>query len=123
MGQTAPNAPGTVWIMPERQTSPLPTIRQYPVPVPVVSERDALRDYLIRYAVVESVDNQGDACPHCQELASYVTCNIYATTWTGEDATAQSCNRCALAVVDEHLDVDPSFVVTIERAQPARVSA
>lgn len=76
--------------------------------------RVPLRDYYLRYVVVHSVVNHGEECTHCGLLGQTVECNIHATDMSGQPLYEESCLRCALAVVDRHLDVDPSFTITVE---------
>ena len=85
------------------------------ITLPQVSDRHPVREYLIRYVVVGRVDNQGEACAHC-DTGHPVECNIYVTpNVPGSDTYAVSCTHCALHVVDGVLDTDPAHVVTIER--------
>ncbi len=84
------------------------------VTLPKVSDRVPVREYLVRYVVVDEVDGMGGDCQNC--LNEDVNCNIYITSnERGGDTYAQSCLGCSLYVVDNDLDTDPAHVVTIER--------
>ena len=86
------------------------------VVVPQVSDRDPIREYLIRYVLVSEVDGEGEECEHCDSVPSFpIGCNIHATSLDGGDEYTQSCINCVLSVVDQVLDTDPAHVVTIER--------
>lgn len=73
------------------------------------------RGYLVRYALVNEVDNEGGQCVHCSLIGADITCNVYVTDMEGEQRNAETCDECALPVVDDVLDTDPSCVVLIER--------
>lgn len=75
----------------------------------------ALREYVMRYRIVPSVDGQGDTCEHCQE--DTVQANVYVRLMSGYDEMERTCTACVLPVIDGHLDTDPSYIVTVERPQ------
>lgn len=76
--------------------------------------RVPLRDYYLRYAVVQEVDNAGTPCTHCQLIGNDVEVNIHATDMDGNPLYEESCLQCVLMLVDRVLDVDPSFTITVE---------
>jgi hypothetical protein len=76
-----------------------------------------LREYFVRYAVYESVSNQGEQCTHCQVTAQTVECNVHATDMDGRPLYEESCLGCVPLLVDRVLDVDPSFTITVEMAE------
>ena len=76
--------------------------------------RVPLRDYYLRYAVVQEVDNAGTPCVHCQTIGNDVEVNVHATDTDGHQLYEESCLGCVLSLVDRFLDVDPSFTVTLE---------
>lgn len=76
--------------------------------------RVPLRDYYLRYVVVETVTGQGDVCEHCQLIGQKVECDIYATDMDGQALHEESCLACVLTLVDRVLDVDPSHTITVE---------
>ena len=91
-----------------------------------LSPRDGqiLRDYTIRYMVVEEVDNEGDECGYCADLFAdqeplSITHQVYAVPHASYESqtTWGTCVRCALPSIDEVEDIDPSFTVLIEKVQ------
>jgi hypothetical protein len=111
-GSVSVNRPGLNPLAgPKRSTTGART-----VVIPQASDRDPVRAYRIRYALVTEVDGRGSPCEYCSlKPVMPVECNIYATSLDGGDEYAQSCLSCALPVVDQVLDTDPAHVVTIER--------
>lgn len=90
---------------------------RHPFQTVTVPKTDApvLRDYLIRYAIVESVDNQGADCRWCALEGHTVDCTVYVHDMDGNPQTAETCTACALVVVDQEIDTDPARLVLIER--------
>lgn len=76
--------------------------------------RVPVRDYYLRYAVVQEVDNAGSPCTHCQTIGNDVEANIHATDTDGKPLYEESCLCCVLSLVDRFMDVDPAFTVTVE---------
>lgn len=86
------------------------------ITLPKVSDREPVRDYLVRYVLVGEVDGLGEVCDYCP-VGRKINCNVYVTPNSPDsDTYAQCCEECALHVVDGVLDTDPAHVVTIERA-------
>lgn len=75
----------------------------------------ALREYTVRYRLVEFVDGQGDACEHCQAATVYA--NTYLRTLDGDEITFHSCRLCVFQAIDGTYDTDPSYIVTVETPQ------
>lgn len=77
-----------------------------------------LREYSIKFVIVDRVDNQGVTCCYCSG-ANTITTNIYATVTTDNGRTEESawgtCSTCAIYSIDNVEDVDPSHIITIER--------
>lgn len=81
-----------------------------------------LREYSIKFAAVDRVDNQGVDCGYCTDVYPHpITCNIYATSTTdngrAEDNVWSTCEACALRSIDQVEDVDPAYTITIERVK------
>lgn len=78
-----------------------------------------IREYTIKFAIVDRVDNQDVVCGYC--LQRPITSNIYATVATDGGRTKESawstCGPCEIHSIDGVEDVDPSHTITIERAQ------
>lgn len=86
------------------------------------SNGQILRDYTVRYMVVEEVDNEGADCEYCAEIyddgdTGVVTHQVYAVPFASYECqtTWGTCVRCALGSVDQVEDIDPSFTVLIEK--------
>lgn len=90
------------------QTCPYPDMK------PVV-----LRDYLVQYRMVETVDNQGQSCGYCEERP--IICNVYATTNTlwghVEQQCWSTCDTCVIHSIDGVEDVATEYLIIVERAQ------
>lgn len=80
-----------------------------------------LREYSIKLAIVDSVDNEGEPCGYCSG-ANEITTNIYATVFSErnfgapEESAWSACTPCTMYSIDQVEDVDPSHTITIERA-------
>lgn len=78
-----------------------------------------IREYSIKFVIVDRVDSQGVSCGYCQTDA--ITSNIYATVSTESGRTEESawstCVSCEIRSIDEVEDVDPAYTITIERVK------
>lgn len=78
-----------------------------------------LREYSIKFVIVDRVDNQGVACGYCMQHG--ITANIYAKLSRDNGAVEEnnwsSCSSCILPSIDQVEDVDPAYTITIERVQ------
>ena len=76
-----------------------------------------LREYSIKLAIVDRVDNEGVICGYCQ--TNTITTNVYATVTTesgrAEESAWSTCTTCTVYSLDQVEDVDPSHTITIER--------
>jgi len=79
------------------------------------AQRTAVRDYLIRYAVVPEVDNEGQQCEKCELKGARVECNLYAYDFEGTELHADCCSECVFPMIDEVWDTDPARIVLVER--------
>lgn len=79
-----------------------------------------LREYSIKFVIVDRVDNQGIPCGYCSGHGT-ITANIYAKLSRDNGAVEENnwstCNACILTSIDEVEDVDPAHTITIERVQ------
>lgn len=82
---------------------------------PFTQGNSMLREYTVRYRVVESVDGQGDACEYCQAASVYA--NTYLRDMDGDEITFGSCRLCVFPTIDGTYDTDPSYIVTVEMPQ------
>lgn len=77
-----------------------------------------LREYSLKLAIVDRVDNQGEVCGYC--TTNLITTNISATVNTESGRTEESawstCTPCTVYSIDKVEDVDPAHTITIERA-------
>ncbi len=89
------------------------------VTVPLVQPR--IRDYLIRLAIVDEVDNEGEQCQVCELRGARIECNVYARDMDGNPLYGDVCTECVLPMVDETWDTDPARVVLVERI-PTRLA-
>lgn len=76
-----------------------------------------LREYSIKLAIVDRVDNEGVVCGYC--CTNPITTNVYAMVNTESGRTEESawstCTTCTVYSLDQVEDVDPSHMITIER--------
>lgn len=75
---------------------------------------DIRRDYMIQLRAVTLVDDHFQTCGLCG--TDEIRCNIYATLLNGDQEMWTSCDDCTFASIDEIEDVDPQYIVIIERA-------
>lgn len=75
----------------------------------------ALREYTVRYRLVEFVDGQGQPCQICQNASIWA--NAYLRTMDGDEVSFQSCRLCVFPAIDGTYDTDPSYIVTVEVPQ------
>lgn len=81
---------------------------------------DILRAYSVCVHIVPSVDNQGEPCGFCGDAHAGVAVNVYATNMDGFDQCADCCPACIPYVLDDQMDICPTFPVVIELAQGCR---
>ena len=66
----------------------------------------------IHLVMVSSVDNEGEACTHCDDATHTVQANVYLSCPDGE--VLETCLHCVVPVVKEHAEA--GHMITVEVA-------
>lgn len=73
--------------------------------------------YLTKWALVDSVDNEGAPCEWCNHETATVEATVYLPGVEGEDGLYECCRSCVLTVLVQR-DASPHDSILIETTRP-----